>query len=92
MVSETKPEVVRRNLETCIRRKRNGGVGGEEDGRGTGKRDREGETGARGRTSEAGGIETADQEEGGGLGSKEEDWGADPITEEVESAGWETAG
>jgi len=68
-------------------------VGGEEEGRGTGKRDREGETGAEGRTSKAGGIETADQVEGGALESKEEGWGADSVNlEEVESAGWETTG
>ena len=94
MVSETKPEVVQRNLETFIRRKRRRGVGGEEEGRGTGKGDREGETGAEDRTSEAGKTETADQVEGGRLGSKEEGWGADSVSsEEVESgAGWETTG
>ena len=90
--SETKPEVVRRNLETCTRRKRRE-VGGEEEGRVAGKRDRDGDTGARGRTSEAGGVETADQVEEGALESKEEDWGANSVdSEEVESAGWKTTG
>ena len=87
MASETKQEVVRRNLETCTRRKRRE-VGGEEEGRVAGKRDRDGDTEAGGRTSEAGGVETADQVEGGALESKEEGWGADSVnSEEVESAG-----
>jgi hypothetical protein len=67
-------------------------VGGEEEGR-VNERDREEETGIGGRTSEAGGGETADQVEGGALESKEEGWGADSVnSEEVESAGWETTG
>jgi len=69
-------------------------VGGEGVGRGTGKGDREGETGAEGRASEAGGTETADEVEGRALESKEKGWGADSVSsEEVESgAGWETRG
>jgi hypothetical protein len=93
MVSETKPEVVRRNLETFIRRRRRRGVGEEEEGRGTEKGDREEETGAEDRTSEAGETETADQVEGGRVGSKEEGWGEDSVSsEEVARAGWETTG
>jgi len=94
MVSETNPEVVRQYLDICTLRKRKREVGGEGVGHGTGKEDREGETGAEGRTSDAGGTETADQVEGGALDSKEEGWGADSIsTEDVKSgAGWETTG
>jgi len=93
MVSETKPEVVRRNLETFIRRRRRRGVGEEEEGRGTGKGDREEETGAEDRTSEAGETETADQVEGGRVSNKEEGWGAESVSsEEIERAGWETTG
>jgi len=47
MVSETKPEVVRRYLDTCTLRKRKREVGGEGVGRGTGKEDREGGQGRR---------------------------------------------
>ena len=58
-------------------------------GGGTGRK----ETGAEDRTSEAGETETADQVEGGRVGSKEEGWGADSVSsEEVERAGWETTG
>ena len=68
-------------------------MGGEEEGRVARKRDRDGDTGAGGRTSEAGGVETADQVEEGALESKEEGWGANSVnSEEVESAGWETTG
>ena len=61
-------------------------MGGEEEGRVTGKRDREGETGAEGRASEAGGTKTADELEGRALESKEKGCGAGyGSSEKVES-------
>jgi len=86
MVSETNSQVVRRYLDTCTLRKREQVVGGEGVGCGTGKEDRERETGAEGRTSEGGGTETLDEVEEGALESKEEGWGADSVsTEKVKS-------
>ena len=88
MVSETKPEGVRRNLDTCILRGREAG-GGEGTGRGSRKEDRREEQEVEGRTAETGGTGTEDVE-GGAIDNTEEGWGTDSVGSGAESGAGNT--